>query len=272
MIPRMVLMFSFLISSCTLRNMVLALSVVLFWGHAPAQPVQPAKAVQDTMAQRMQACTTCHGAGVTAQVGRTANEAYFPRIAGKPAGYLYNQLLNFRDGRRHYGLMVGMVEHLSDAYLMEMAQYFAQLDLPYPPPTAPRSGTTAATLMRGQALVEQGDKARGIPACVACHGAALMGVAPALQTAGSLANSNPSMPALLGLPRDYMAGQLGAWQTHQRRAHAPDCMGRIAKVLTASDVEALATWLAAQVVPVGAAAKPAAALPGPLPEACGGVK
>jgi cytochrome c553 len=231
-----------------------------------------AKPAQDTMPKRMQACTTCHGAGVTSQVGRTANEAYFPRIAGKPAGYLYNQLLNFRDGRRHYGLMVGMVEHLSDAYLMEMAQYFAQLNLPYPPPAAPRAGTSAAVLQRGQALVELGDKARGIPACVVCHGAALMGVAPALQNAGSLANSNPSMPALLGLPRDYMAGQLGAWQTGQRRAHAPDCMGRIAKLLSADDVEALATWLAGQAVPAGSAAKPAALLPRPPPEACGGVR
>jgi cytochrome c553 len=155
---------------------------------------------------------------------------------------------------------------------MEMAQYFSQLDLPYPPPTAPRSDTSPSVLARGQALVEQGDKVRGIAACVACHGAALMGVAPALQTAGSLANSNPSMPALLGLPRDYMAGQLGAWQTGQRRAHAPDCMGRIAKLLTVDDVEALATWLSAQPVPVGAAAKPAASLPGAMPQACGGVR
>jgi cytochrome c553 len=233
---------------------------------------QTAQANQNTMAQRMQACTTCHGAGVTAQVARTANEAFFPRIAGKPASYLYNQLLNFRDGRRHYGLMVGMVEHLSDAYLMEMAQYFAQLDLPYPAPTPPKPGTQPATLARGQALVTQGDAARGLPACAACHGAALMGVAPALQTAGSLVNTNPSMPALLGLPRDYMAGQLGAWQTGQRRAHAPDCMGRVAKLLTADDVDALATWLAAQPVPMGAAAKPAATLPGPMPQECGGVR
>jgi cytochrome c553 len=254
---------------------VAALACCLAMPSAIAQAVSPsaqATPIQDTMAQRMRACTTCHGAGATAQVGRTANEAYFPRIAGKPAGYLYNQLLNFRDGRRHYGLMVGMVEHLSDAYLIEMAQYFAQLDLPYPPPTAPRPGTLPSVLLRGQVLVEQGDKARGIPACVACHGEALMGVAPALQTAGSQVNTNPSMPALLGLPRDYMAGQLGAWQAGQRRAHAPDCMGRIAKLLTASDVEALSTWLAAQPVPVGAAAKPAAALPGLPPEACGGLQ
>ena len=58
----------------------------------------------------LQACTTCHGAQ-----GITSNQAYFPRIAGKPAGYLFNQLQNFKEGRRHYGLMVGMVEHLSDA-------------------------------------------------------------------------------------------------------------------------------------------------------------
>jgi cytochrome c553 len=227
---------------------------------------------QDTQSKRMQACTTCHGAGETASVGRTANEAYFPRIAGKPAGYLYNQLLNFREGRRHYGLMVGMVEHLSDAYLMEMAVYFAQLDLPYPPPTAPRPGTSPSVLARGQQLATLGDAARGIPACIACHGAALMGVAPALQAAGSLVSSQPSMPGLLGLPRDYMAGQLGAWQTGLRRAHAPDCMGRIAKLLTTDDVEALATWLAAQPVPTGKAGKPVASLPSAMPQACGGVK
>lgn len=227
---------------------------------APSQPAQ------DSMAKRMQACTTCHGAE-----GRTANEAYFPRIAGKPAGYLYNQLHNFRDGRRHYGLMVGMVAHLSDAYLLEMAQYFAHLDLPYPPPAPVKTGTSPVTLAIGKTLVMQGDKTRGIPACTACHGVALMGVAPASQP--GLGN-RPSMPALLGLPRDYMASQLGAWQTGLRRAHAPDCMGRIAKLLTPDDVDALATWLASQPVPSTAnrGAKPADGLPAPLPEACGGVK
>ncbi len=257
--------------SLTLKSLYTLRVVAAAWCSL-ALSLALAQSVPNTLAQRMQACTTCHGAGVSAQVARTANEAYFPRIAGKPAGYLYNQLLNFRDGRRHYGLMVGMVEHLSDAYLMEMAQYFAQLDLPYPPPTAPRPGTAPASLLRGQALAEQGDKARGIPACVACHGAALMGMAPALQTPLSLTHTNTSMPALLGLPRDYLASQLGAWQTGQRRAHAPDCMGRIAKLLTANDVEALATWLAAQPAPTGVAAKPASALPSPLPESCGGVQ
>lgn len=225
------------------------------------------------MAKRMQACTTCHGAESSG--GRTANEVYFPRIAGKPVGYLYNQLLNFRDGRRHYGLMVGMVEYLSDDYLLEMAQYFAKLEVPYPAPAPLKAGVSPVTLEMGKTLVLQGDKARGIPACVACHGAALMGVAPALLNGSTTKlTSRPSMPALLGLPRDYMAGQLGAWQTGLRRSHAPDCMGRIAKLLTPADVDALATWLSAQPVPSATqgGTKPADGLPAPMPEACGGVK
>ena len=204
------------------------------------------------MAKRMQACTTCHGAE-----GITSNQAYFPRIAGKPSGYLFNQLQNFKEGRRHYGLMVGMVEHLSDAYLLEMAQYFANLDVPYAMPAPLKTPASAVALQLGQTLALQGDKARHLAACASCHGTALMGVLP-------------NTPALLGLPRDYLAAQLGAWQTGLRRAHAPDCMGRIAKVLTANDIDAVSSWLASQPVPTST--KPASSLPAPTQEQCGGAK
>ena len=68
-------------------------------GAAAAASANPATAVQvpDTIAQRVAACVACHG-----QEGRSAPDAYYPRIAGKPAGYLYNQLANFRAGRRWY--------------------------------------------------------------------------------------------------------------------------------------------------------------------------
>jgi cytochrome c553 len=205
----------------------------------------------DNIAKRMQACTTCHGAQ-----GVTSNQAYFPRIAGKPAGYLFNQLQNFKEGRRHYGLMVGMVEHLSDAYLLEMAQYFAGLDLPYAAPLPLKTPAAEVNLQLGKTLALHGDTSRHIPACTACHGAVLMGVQPAI-------------PALLGLPRDYLVAQLGAWQTGQRRAHAPDCMGRIAKALKPADVDAVANWLSIQ--PIPSSSKPADSLPESLPEKCGGM-
>ena len=214
--------------------------------HAAPAPLQ----VPDTIAQRVQACTLCHG-----KEGRATNEGYFPRIAGKPAGYLYNQLINFREGRRSNATMTYLVEHLSDAYLLEIASYFSALDLPYPPPPAtPATPATKSELARGDALVHRGDTARGIPACVACHGALMTGVVPAI-------------PGLLGLPRDYLAAQFGGWRTGQRKAAAPDCMARITAMLTPDDVSAVATWLATQAVPPHA--KPALAVALPLPIPCG---
>jgi len=205
--------------------------------------------VPDTIAERVAACTICHG-----KEGRATREGYFPRIAGKPAGYLFNQLVNFREGRRHYALMAYLVDHLTDAYLQEIAEHFAALDLPYPPP---QPGTSAAQVGgQGEALVRKGDPRRNVPACVQCHGQALMGV-------------NPAIPGLLGLSRDYLHGQLGHWKTGERRAHAPDCMSKIAGVLTDEEIGAVAAWLASQPVPHNA--RPAPALAEPLPMECGAV-
>ncbi len=200
--------------------------------------------------QRVAACIACHG-----REGATTNAGYFPRLSGKPAGYLFNQLRSFRDGRRFNADMTYMVQHLSDAYLMEMAEYFAGLDLPYPPVSS-ASDATPAQLARGRQLALEGDAARRIPACVQCHGAALTGVQPAI-------------PGLLGLPRLYVSSQLGAWLTNERHALAPDCMAEIGRRMTTADINAVASWLAVQ--PMPADPKPASSLPAPLPIACGGM-
>lgn len=206
---------------------------------------------EDTLAQRLQACTGCHGSQ-----GRATPGGYQPRLAGKPAGYLFHQLLNFRDGRRDYGPMTALVDPLSDAYLKEIAAHFAALDVPYPAPQA--ATASAATLQRGEQLVRHGDPVRGVPACNQCHGDTMMGIAPAI-------------PGLLGLPRDYLNAQLGAWRNGKRQAQAPDCMAHVAQQLSPGDVDAVSQWLASQPVPVGA--KPLPALPPghTLPAACGGV-
>lgn len=215
----------------------LALLAAFAWTAAPAAAA-PAP-FEDTIAQRAMACTACHG-----QQGRAAPDGYYPRLAGKPAGYLYNQLLNFRDGRRHYGLMTQLIAPLSDAYLMEIAIYFSQLEVPYP---APLPAAAAPEVLRhGRQLVLEGDAARRLPACVQCHGQAMTGVAPGI-------------PGLLGLPRDYLNAQLGAWKAGTRRAHAPDCMKEVVARLTLEDINAVASWAAAQ--PLPASTKPAASPP-----------
>ena len=123
--------------AASISRLLCACVGVLLIGGAYAASEQ--RRVPDTMAQRVVPCTGCHG-----KEGRATPDGYFPRIAGKPAGYLYNQLLNFRDGRRHYPLMVYLVEHLTDDYLREMARHFSALDLPYPAPqTARMSAVTS---------------------------------------------------------------------------------------------------------------------------------
>lgn len=211
-------------------------SLLLCCISASGQSKLPDAAPQDPMALRTAACTHCHG-----EQGRAGPDGYYPRLAGKPALYLYNQLKNFKDERRHYQLMAGLLAPLSDAYLWDIAQYFSSLDVPYPAPT--RIPDEAASLRRGKTLALEGDPSRGLPACTQCHGPQLMGHLPAT-------------PGLLGLPRDYLNAQLGGWQTGQRRAHSPDCMGDIAKRLRPEDVQAVTGWLAQQPVPRGA--KPAA--------------
>lgn len=203
----------------------------------------------DAMAERLGACIACHG-----KEGRTINAEYLPRIAGKPSGYLFNQLVNFRDGRRNNAAMSHLLQPLSDAYLREIAEYFSALDLPYAAPVP--AVASAATLRRGETLVLRGDASRKLPACSSCHGTPLTGVKPAIA-------------GLLGLPSAYISAQLGAWRAGQRRAHAPDCMSDLARSLLPEDISAVAAWLAAQPLPTPA--KAVAALDAPMPARCGGV-
>jgi cytochrome c553 len=213
----------------------------------PAVSATGSRVIPDTLAERVAPCMTCHG-----PQGRSTPSGYFPRIAGKPAGYLYRQLLSFRDGRRINPMMSGLVRNLSDDYLREIADFFAAQDLPYPPPQPAQ--LAPGILERAGGLVAQGDPARRVPACTRCHGAAMTGV-------------QPDIPGLLGLPRDYLVAQFGAWRNGIRHADAPDCMAKVAKSLSAEDVSAMANWLAAQ--PLPADPHPAAAIDAPLPLACG---
>src|SRR5271168_3653961 len=117
---------------------------------------QPTERAPDTMEARLRTCEPCHG-----RQGEGTNNDYFPRLAGKPAGYLMNQLVAFRDGRRRYPPMNYLLEYLPDAYLQQIANEFSGLR---PPPLAPAvPDVSPAILARGQTIVAQGDPAHGVP-------------------------------------------------------------------------------------------------------------
>lgn len=198
--------------------------------------------VPDTMAERVRACTICHSAE-----DKAGRDAYYPRIAGKPQGYLFNQLRNFRDGRRYYQPMVILLENMSDEYLQEIARYFSSLQLPYPAPEQIRMQPEEIKL--AERLIYSGNPEKDIPACSACHGDILMGVEPAI-------------PGLLGLSRAYIAAQLSGWRSGSlMHSRTPDCMSEIARQLSDDEADAIAKWLASQ--PVAGEPRPFSVL---LPE------
>ena len=213
-------------------------------------PTVPAFKTVDSMEARVQGCVTCHGQ--QGQGGEGAANGYFPRIAGKPAGYLFNQLVAFRDGTRKYAPMNYLVAYLPDSYLREMAVHFANQRPPFnAKQLVPQD---AAKLARGQTIALAGDASRQIPACVACHGAGLAGM-------------EPGIPGLSGLTPAYIAAQLTSWRVGSRHAAEPDCMKRIASRLSEADVSAVAAWLAAQDAPRDASPESSKLVRMPL--ACG---
>ncbi len=217
--------------------------------HSAFGAAGPAHAAT-TLRQRIDGCIACHGPH--GQGGGSGG--YAPRIGGKPAGYLYHQMQNFRDGYRAYPLMTWMVQYLPDAYMKEIAAYFARQN---PPPVQPQTPmASAATLALGHRLVTKGDAQRGVPACMACHGADLMGV-------------RPDVPGLLGLTNDYINAQLGAFKQGIRRTREPNCMHEVTARLSGAEIGAVSAWLSAQPVPPGA--EPAAAGSVKFPLRCGSV-
>jgi cytochrome c553 len=233
------------------RGLPITFAILLAAAGARAADA-PAAVAPDTLARRVAACTSCHGGAAGAEAPPSGERSYFPRIAGKPAGYLLNQLHNFRDGRRQYPLMTWMVTPLSDDYLREIALWFAGQHLPAA--VLDRASLPPGDIERGRMLVLRGDPAAKVPACIACHGQRLTGALPAT-------------PGLLGLPRDYINAQFGAWRNGTRRALAPDCMATIAKRLAPADVVAVSAWLASEPLPADPA--PAPDVRRPLPLACG---
>jgi cytochrome c553 len=234
--------------TCRFQLVVIFLTVIVLpFGAARSQTAVANAVAPDTIAARVLACASCHGAQ-----GEGTNDVYFPRLAGKPAGYLYNQLVAFKDGRRKYPPMNYLLEFLPDAYLKEIAEYFASLRPPFPAPAIP--AVSNEILARGESLAKNGDPKRGIPACAGCHNPGFTGMEPAI-------------PGLLGLRASYVSAQLGGWRYGTRTAAAPDCMQIVASLLTEDDVKAVAAFLSSRPAPSDPSFAPRGSLAMPL--ACG---
>jgi cytochrome c553 len=233
-----------------IRSACIALWAGLAVGAALAQK-DPATVPKfdkvDSIEARVQGCATCHGSQ-----GQGTTNDYFPRIAGKPAGYLLNQLRAFHDGGRHYTPMNYLLAYMTDDYMREIAGYFAAQRPPFPAPTQPT--VAPEVLERGRTLVQKGDPSRQLPPCMSCHGPNLTGM-------------EPGIPGLVGLRPNYINAQLTRWRSGDRRAAQPDCMHRIATRLADTDIVAVSAWLGAQRAPSSHSPEPRNTAR--MPMACG---
>jgi cytochrome c553 len=174
-----------------------------------------ARCVERIASAAAASCAGCHGAE-----GIPAPGSPFPRLAGLPAEYMAKQLFDYRDGSRANAMMAPIAKGLSDADIASAARRFASAK----PPADPAPPATP----RGLRLARYGDNDLALPACIDCHGSNARGGGPILPP--------------LAQPAAYMAAQLQAFRSGERRNDADGVMRAFAERLSDEDIRALAEY------------------------------
>jgi cytochrome c553 len=198
---------------------------------AAALPAAHADGSAEAGAAKAATCIACHGPG-----GNSSN-AEWPNLAGQNAAYIADQLKQFRAGQRSASpngmVMTAQAATLSDEDIADLGAYFA---------TQTPSGLEAdpSYWKAGEALYRGGNRDRGVPACMACH--------------GPVGRGNPAAgyPAVRAQHSVYTVQQLTAYAGGTRYSDAAGAkhdtknahmMETIAKQLTAEDIRDLASYI-----------------------------
>ncbi|MEO8780284.1 MAG: c-type cytochrome [Rhodanobacter sp.] len=177
-------------------------------------------------------CMACHGGDGGGQA-----TAGYPRLAGLDAAYLQKQLDDFASGARDSALMKATATALDEGERHALALYYSKL--PLPPELAKPSTPRPAGDSVGAVLALRGDWSREVPGCVQCHAPGGVGV-------------GAHFPPLAGQPAAYIEAQLKAWQSGARHNDPLQLMQHLSKALSAQQIEAVATWFAAEPLPARA--------------------
>ena len=159
-------------------------------------------------------CTMCHGA-------RGMSESNAPNLAGQYAEVVVKQLHDYRSGRRRSSIMEGLAKAMSARDIDDLGAYYASL------PKARTAPTTYGEPL--PALVRVGDPLRNIAPCISCHG----GVDQKL-----------GAPWIEGMPRDYLAAQLAAFKSGERRNDSEAQMRNMVRAMTQKEIDEVAAFYA----------------------------
>lgn len=190
-------------------------------GQAPgANPAAGQTLAARGGANGVAACIACHGAGGQGQAG-----SGFPMLAGLDQAYLAKQIYDFKSGRRANPLMTPIARAMNDEQIRNVSAYYAGMPLAINQSRPPDPKLVQA----GAELALHGAWDRGMPACAQCHGNHGQG-------------AGAHFPALRGQHADYIANQLKAWQSGQRKNDPNGLMAGVARKLSAQDTEAVAAY------------------------------
>jgi cytochrome c553 len=163
-------------------------------------------------------CAACHGPDGNSAV------ATFPSIAGQGINYTVKQLKDFKSGERKDPVMGAQVLALSDEDMADLALFFSAQNV--------KGGEAAADLVeRGEALYRGGDAAKGISACIACHGPRGKG------------NNSAKYPAIAGQHAVYAESQLNKFKDGSRANDLNSMMRDIAAKMSSDDIKAVASYI-----------------------------
>lgn len=200
---------------------LVALAGLLAVGSVQAETAASHAIVGDAKAgeSKAAACGACHGSD-----GNSSDKQY-PKIAGQQADYIARQLALFKSAQRNNPIMLGFAAGLSEQDMHDLGAHFAAKQ-------ATAGNGDQSLKARGEQLWRVGDAARGVPACMSCHGPSGRG------------NPGSGYPQIAGQWTDYIIAKLKDWQsgTTWSDDERGKIMPQIAKRLSEQDVIAVASY------------------------------
>ena len=182
-------------------------------------------------------CLECHSIALTGSDRSKGTEGKFPKLDGQAPDYILKQIRDFRSGARTHDFMQIMARSVSDEDVIDIAAYFHSLPLMKGDgPSLPGQAPTGDAVL-GQRLYTQGDAARGVPACITCHGETGRS-----QRLGQGA-AQVLVPHIGGQEWRYLDKQLRDWRSGERRNSAGGVMNQATQKLSGTEIESLANYL-----------------------------
>ena len=172
-----------------------------------------------------QTCAACHGdKGLSPSASSGPAGPVFPSLAGQSPDAIYKQLHDFRSGARVNPQMTAIAQTLAVTDLANVAAYYADASKEY--------AAIGKRELLGETEIEklanEGDSHRRLPACMACH----------VNNAGGPIET----PVITGQSEVYLAAQLDAFATKQRKNDVYGRMRDVASKLTPQERAALARY------------------------------